>query len=102
MSDTNETKVPSQTTLSAAANLSIRIGKPVCFYFYLDSCNNKVKIGTNNNDKVIYKNNEEHTSPISNIYKSEGEYLIVTENTIYVISSGVKVVKLPDDFDLEM
>ena len=102
MSDTNETKSSVNSNFNSRRKSFNRIGKPVCFYFYLDSCNNKVKIGTNNNDKVIYKNNEEHTSPISNIYKSEGEYLIVTENTIYVISSGVKVVKLPDDFDLEM
>lgn len=102
MSDNSEIRVPAATTLNRAAQLSIKIGKPICLYFYLDSCNNNVKIGTNNNDKIIYKNNEEHTSPISNIYDSNGEYLIVTENTIYVISSGVKVVKLPDDFDLEM
>ena len=97
-----DVKIPSANTLAQAAKLSIKVGKPVCFYFYLDSCSQNIKIGTNNNDKIIYKNNEEHTSPISNIYKSGGEYLIVTENTIYIISSDVKVVKLPDDFDLEM
>ena len=102
MADNSQIKIPSANTLSKAATLSIKVGKPICLYFYTDSCNNNVKIGTNNNDKIIYKNNEEHTSPISNIYSSDNEYLVVTENTIYIISSGVKVVKLPDDFDLEM
>lgn len=88
--------IPCDNTLNQAAKLSIKISKPICFYFYLDSCRNAVKICTNETDKIIYKNNEEHTSSISNIYKVNNELLIVTENTIYIISANTKVSKLPE------
>ena len=97
MSDTNEITIPSPNTLSQAAKLSIKISKPICFYFYLDSCNDKIKICTNEQNKIIFKSLEEHTSSISNIYKVEKEYLIVTENTIYIISANTSVAKMPEE-----
>jgi len=96
MSDT-EISLPSQNTLSQAAKLSIKISKPICFYFYIDSCKDNIKICTNETDKVIYKSLDEHTSSISNIYKVDNEYLIVTENTIYIISARTSVAKMPQE-----
>ena len=99
MSDQSEQiTVPCDNTLNQAAKLSIKISKPVCFYFYLDSCRGNINIGTNESDKIIFKNMEEHTSTISNIYKVNNEFLVVTENTIYIISATTKVTKLPEDF----
>lgn len=85
--------MPSTDTLSQAAKLAIKISKPICFYFYIDSCKNNASIVTADGDKIIYKNNEEHTSPIKNTYKVGNEYLVVTENTIYVISCSTNVRK---------
>jgi hypothetical protein len=99
MSEQNEQiTIPCDNTLNQAAKLSIKISKPVCFYFYLDSCRGNINIGTTESDKIIFKNMEEHTSTISNIYKVNNEFLVVTENTIYIISAGTKVTKLPEDF----
>ena len=91
--------IPSETTLVQAAKLSLQSSKPICFYFYLESCKGNVTIAKNSTDKIIFKNMEEHTSPISNIYKVESEYLIVTKNTIYIISASSKVSQLPENFD---
>jgi len=93
----SQNNVPSAKTLSQAARLSITISKPICFYFYLDSCKDNIKICANENDKIIFKTMDEHTSSISKIYKVENEYLIVTENTIYIISSNTKVAKMPEE-----
>ena len=97
--------MPSTDTLVKATKLSIKISKPICFYFYLDSCKNNVSIAKGNleNDdkKIIYKNHEEHTSPILNIYKESNEYIVVTRNTIYIINCGVKVTKIPDDLEFD-
>lgn len=84
--------LPSSNTLTQAAKLSIKLSKPICFYFYIDSLRDNCTIVNSESEKIIYKNNEEHTSPIKNTYKVGGEYLIVTENTIYMLSSNVKVV----------
>ena len=85
--------MPSNDTLSQAAKLSIKVSKPICFYFYIDSCKGDAQIVTADGDKIIYKNNEEHTSPIRHTYKVGSEYLIVTDNTIYIISCNTKVSK---------
>ena len=85
--------MPGQTTLNNAAKLSIKLGRPLDFYFYIDSCRNNASIRTADGEKIIYKNNEEHTSPIKNTYKVGNEYLVVTENTIYVISAGTQIGK---------
>lgn len=83
--------LPSDKTLQQAVKLSIKTSKPICFYFYVDSLKKKVSIVSDGEDKIIFKNQEEHTSPILNTYKCGTEFLVVTENTIYVISSETKV-----------
>lgn len=83
--------IPSDKTLQQATKLSIKLCKPICFYFYIDSCRNRVNIVNSDGDKIVYKNSEEHTSPIKNTYKVGNEYLVVTENTIYIISANTKV-----------
>lgn len=97
--DNTSINIPSSTTLAQAAKLSISVFKPICFYFYIDSCKDLIKICTNsqNKDKIIYKNLNEHTSSILNIYKVETEYLIVTENTIYIISSKTGIANMPNE-----
>ena len=83
--------LPSDKTLQQAVKLSIKTSKPICFYFYVDSLKQKISICSDGEDKIIFKNQEEHTSPILNTYKCGGEFLVVTENTIYVISANTKV-----------
>ncbi len=85
--------LPSADTLSQAAKLSIKVSKPICFYFFIDSCKGAASIVNADGDKIIYKNNDEHTSPIKNTYKVGNEYLVVTENTIYIVSAGTRISK---------
>ena len=59
--------------------------------FLCESLKKKVSIVSDGEDKIIFKNQEEHTSPILNTYKCGNEFLVVTENTIYVISADTKV-----------
>ena len=90
---TGKISLPSNDTLSQAAKLSIKVSKPICFYFYIDSCKGAAQIVTADGDKIIYKNSEEHTSPIRHTYKVGSEYLIVTDNTIYIISCNTKIAQ---------
>tara|TARA_B100000242_G_C42967882_1_gene449043 strand:- start:515 stop:799 length:285 start_codon:yes stop_codon:yes gene_type:complete len=84
--------LPSDKTLQQAVKLSIKTAKPICFYFYVDSLKGKVCISSDGEDKIIYKNDDEHTSPIMNTFKCNTEFLVVTENTIYVVSSNTQVI----------
>ena len=84
MSGTENTQqkisLPSTKTLEQAAKLSIKVSKPICFYFYIDSCKGNISIVNSEGDKIVYKNSEEHTSPINNTYKVGNEFLVVTDS----------------------
>ena len=85
--------IPCAETLQQACKLSIKTQKPMCFYFYVDSLKGKISITSDGEDRIVFKNEEEHTSPIKNTYKVENEYLVVTENTIYIISCNTQISK---------
>jgi len=83
--------LPTEKTLLQATKLALKTKKPVCFYFYIDSLKGKISISTDGEDRIIFKSDEEHTSPILNTYKSDTSYIVVTENTIYILSADTPV-----------
>lgn len=83
--------IPTDKTLQQAFKLSLKTKKPVCTYFYVDSLRGKIKIVSDGEDRIIYKSDDEYTSPILNTYKSDTSYIVVTENTIYLLSSETPV-----------
>jgi hypothetical protein len=88
---------PTVQVLSAAAKLSILEDKPIMLDYWLDSFNaeSPVLIGVKNDDeKLLVKSAEEYTSPISKIYKSGKEYIIVTENSIYIVNQDIPTKKI--------
>ncbi len=86
--------LPSEKTLNGAFRISIAHGKPVDSYFYVDSIKGKVCIRHDGDEKIIFKNEEEYTSPLENLYKSENEYIAVTNNSIYIISARTEIKKV--------
>ena len=111
--------VPSARTMYSAASLALRLNNnpPISLDYWADSLNNRACIGVNKaqkdapkdkQEKKLYKNSEEHTSLIKNIYPgyqasageaASTEFLVVTENTIYITSStiGRSYVVFPAD-----
>ena len=41
----------------------------------------------NNEEKLLVKSEDEYTSPISKIYKVGKEFIIITENSIYLVDN---------------
>ena len=59
--------------------------------YWSASIENKALVGVReNNEKLLVKSEEEYTSPISKFYKSSSEYIIITENSIYLVSSDIQ------------
>ena len=83
--------LPTEKTLLQATKLALKTKKPVCFYFYIDSVKGKITIVSDGEDRIIFKSEDEHTSPILNTYKSDNCFIVVTENTIYILSSDTQV-----------
>jgi|TARA_B110000285_G_C14995299_1_gene548509 hypothetical protein len=96
MSEEDENLVPCAAALTNAAKLSIRDDKPIMLDYYCDSCNNpEVLIGVKTNDeKLLVRSSEEYTSPISKIFKVSEDYIVVTENSIYIVSSKIPTKRI--------
>ena len=60
------------------------------FDYWTASCDKEVLIGVRDSgEKLLVKSADEYTSPISKIYKVETEFIIITENSIYVVSADI-------------
>jgi len=91
----NNYKLPSTKTWNDAWRLSIVEDKPIQTDYWIDSIDKKIIIGVRDNgEKLLIKSKEEYTSPISKIFNTETEYIIMTENTIYIVDSGTPARKI--------
>jgi len=95
---TNNTtyRLPSDSTLQNATKLSIVEDKPVMFDYWTDSLDKKALIGVREGtgEKLLVKSAEEYTSPIAKFYKSMSEYIVITENSIYIVASDIPTRKI--------
>ena len=88
-------RLPSDTSLQHASKLSIVEDKPVMMDYWTNSLDKTVLIGVRENqEKLLVKSEEEYTSPIVKIYKVGSEYIIVTENSIYLVSSDISTRRI--------
>lgn len=84
--------LPHATTLLHAARLSIQQDKAIQLDYYVDSANGKAFIGEDpdTKEKMLVKSNDEFTSLIGKIYKVQEDFLIITENSIYIVSGKIQ------------
>jgi hypothetical protein len=89
-------KVPSATTLVSAAKLSIQKDMPIQLDYFVDSAEGKAFLGEDatTGEKMLVKNSEEYTSHIQKIYKAGEDFIIMTENSIYLASSKIQKRKI--------
>ena len=88
-------RLPSDATLKHAAKLSIVEDKPIMLDYWTDSLDKKALIGVRETgEKLLVKSAEEYTSPVAKFYKSGSEYIIITENSIYLVSSDIPTRKI--------
>ena len=86
-------RLPHGTTMQHASKLAIVEDKPIMFDYWTGSL--EVLIGVRESgEKLLVKSEDEYTSPIAKIYKVESEYIIITENSIYLISADVDTKRI--------
>jgi len=84
-------RLPSNTCLQHVWKLAMVEDKEIKSDYWTASLDKEVMIGVKSNqEKLLVKSEDEYTSPISKIYKVEGEYIIVTENSIYLVSADIE------------
>lgn len=88
-------RLPSDTSLQHASKLSIVEDKPIMLDYWTASVDKKALVGVRESgEKLLVKSAEEYTSPIAKFYKSGTEYIIITENSIYLVSSDIPTRKI--------
>jgi len=88
-------RLPSALCMQHVFKLAIVEDKPIMMDYWTSSVDKTVVIGVReNNEKLLVKSSDEYTSPIAKIYKVETEYIIVTENSIYIVASDIANKKI--------
>ena len=84
--------LPSPAVLVQAAKLAIAQDKPIQLDYYMDTVSGKAFMGEDETtkEKMLVKSNEEFTSLIQKVYKVAEDYIVMTENSIYVVSGKVQ------------
>ena len=88
-------RLPSDITLKHAAKLGIVEDKPIMLDYWSASIDKKALVGVKETgEKLLVKSEDEYTSPIAKFYKSGTEYIIITENSIYLVCSEIPTRKI--------
>jgi hypothetical protein len=99
----DETYPISHKTLTNAIRIAIEEDRPLLFDYFIPSITKTAHIGvrrvkqpdgtfTDTGEKILVKSSDEYTSNITKTYKCDTEFIILTENSIYVISTKIDTV----------
>lgn len=88
--------IPSATTLQHAARLAMQHDRPILLDYYVDTATGKAFLGEDNEtkEKVLVKSRDEFTSSVQKSFKIGDDFLIFTENSIYIVSGKITKKKI--------
>jgi TPP-dependent 2-oxoacid decarboxylase len=87
---------PSASVLVQAAKIAIDQDRPIYLDYWADSVAKKAVIGVQEQSKCLIKSDTEYTSSITQIFrvKDEAVFIVLTENSLYIVSSDIPVKKI--------
>ena len=88
--------LPNASCLLQAAKFAIQHDKPIQLDYYIPAHAGTAFLGEDakTKEKVLVKSKEEFTSLIQKFYKVGEDYIIITENSIYVASGKLQKRKV--------
>jgi hypothetical protein len=97
----SEQRIPGDKTLRNVSKLAINDDRPIMLDYYIPSLDGNASIGVRRTkqqdgtfketgEKLLVKSADEYTSTITKTYKCDQEYIIFTENSIYIVSTTIK------------
>ena len=83
-------RLPAESTMKHATKIAIVDDYPIMMDYWTASLDGKCFIGVKAGDeKMLVKSEDEYTSCVQKFYKTGSEYIIITENSIYIVSSEI-------------
>jgi len=88
--------LPNATCLVQAAKLAIQHDKPIQLDYHVATHTGTAFLGEDakTKERVLVKSKEEFTSLIQKLYKVADDYIIMTENSIYIVSGKLQKRKV--------
>jgi hypothetical protein len=88
--------LPSPKTMLQAAKIAIEQDRAIMLDYFRETHNGKAFLGEDpdTKERVLVKSKEEFTSLIKKLYKSEDDFIILTENSLYVVSGKIQKRKV--------
>ena len=86
--------MPSQRTMVHAFKFAIEDDKPIMLDYWLGSLSNEASLGKKDNGEfILFKNDEEYTSPVVKTpSRCETDLIVTTENSIYIVSKDISII----------
>lgn len=90
------TILPAQQTLVQAAKLAMEQDRAIMLDYYTDTAQGKAFLGEDGDTKerILVKSKEEFTSLIKKLYKVGDDFIILTENSLYIVSGKIQKRKV--------
>jgi hypothetical protein len=85
-------RLPAAATMEHAMKLAINEDRPIMLDYWKNSLEKTVLIGQRDDEskeKILVRSAEEYTSPIKQILKLGSDYIIMTENSIYLVDTSI-------------
>ena len=84
--------LPNPAVLVQAAKLALAQDKPILLDYYAETASGSAFMGEDKDskDKMLVKSSDEFTSLIQNTYKVGEDYIVMTENSIYIVSGKLQ------------
>ena len=89
---TTQEVLPGSSVLLQAAKLAMAQDKPIQLDYYADTVTGKAFMGEDaeSKEKMLVKSGDEFTSLIQKVYKVGDDYIVMTENSIYIVSGSIQ------------
>jgi hypothetical protein len=88
-------RLPCDAALQHACKLSLSNEKPVMLDYWKRSLSKEVCFGVRSEkEKLLVKSADEYTSPIVKIYKANTDFIVETENSLYLVDATIQTKKL--------
>ena len=84
--------LPSTQCMMQVAKMAIEQDRAIMMDYFQQTAQGTAYLGEDpqTKERVLIKNKEEFTSLISNMYKTGDEYIVRTENSLYVVSGKIQ------------
>lgn len=91
-SSATSSAIPSAQTLQQAAKIAMEQDRAIMLDYYQQTTNGTAFLGEDpdTKERVLVKSKEEFTSLIKKLYKVGEDFIILTENSLYVVSGKIQ------------